>query len=58
VLMPFSTMKKTTKKLTLHRLTIANLTAPVLEHVVGGTDPNAPIAFQSVKVTTKVEPCQ
>jgi hypothetical protein len=56
--MPFSTMKKTTKKLTLHRLTIANLTAPVLEHVVGGTDPNAPIAFQSVKVTTKVEPCQ
>jgi hypothetical protein len=63
-----SGMKKTTKKLTLHRETIANLTSPVLEHIVGGGGilyfdhnvalPHSPVAVQSVKVTTKMEPCQ
>jgi hypothetical protein len=55
-------MKKTTKKLTLHRTTIANLTAPALEHIFGGANapltPECPIAVHSVKITTKVEPCQ
>jgi hypothetical protein len=45
-------MKKTTKKLQLHRLTITNLTASALEHVIGGA------SIQSVKVDTKIEPCQ
>lgn len=48
-------MKKTTKKLQLHHVTIANLTASALKHVIGG---DVRASIQSVKVDTKVEPCQ
>lgn len=48
-------MKK--KKLQLHRSTIAILTAPALEQAVGG-DQILFLAIQSVKVTTRIEPCQ
>lgn len=48
-------MKKT-RKLVLHRTTIAILTAPELENVVGGElNAGGP---QSVRVNTKIEPCQ
>jgi len=47
-------MKKN-RKLVLHRTTIAILTAPELDNVVGGATAGGP---QSVRVTTKIEPCQ
>lgn len=50
-------MKK--HKLKLHRMTIAHLTQALLTVRGGNGDTDAnPQAVHSVKVTTKIEPCQ
>jgi hypothetical protein len=52
-------MKKTNKKLQLHRTTIANLTAPELRNVRGAVGTiSLGASVQSIKVDTVVEPCQ
>jgi hypothetical protein len=48
----------TKKKLLLHRETLRSLTAPALAQVVGGAAPSANAGVQSIRVDTKVEPCQ
>jgi hypothetical protein len=48
-------MKKT---LQLHRSTIRTLTAPALAQVVGGAENTQDAGMQSIKVDTKIEPCQ
>ena len=47
------------KKLQLHRVTLRLLTMPVLAEVVGGAGgPSLNAGMQSIKVDTKIEPCQ
>jgi hypothetical protein len=48
----------TKKKLQLHRETLRILTAPTLSQVVGGAEASANAGVQSIRVDTKVEPCQ
>ena len=48
----------TKKKLLLHRETLRILTAPALARVVGGAEPSLNAGVQSIRVDTKVEPCQ
>jgi hypothetical protein len=48
-------MKKT---LQLHRTTLRILTAPALAQVVGGAEHTQNAGMQSIKVDTKIEPCQ
>jgi hypothetical protein len=46
------------KKLKLHLTTIAHLTAPDLSRAIGGVSGNEGAGIQSVKIDTRVEPCQ
>jgi hypothetical protein len=48
----------TKNKLRLHRVTLLILSAPALAQVVGGVAPALYAGVQSVKVDTKIEPCQ
>ena len=48
----------TKKKLQLHRETLRILTAPTLAQVVGGAEASTNAGVQSIRVDTKVEPCQ
>ena len=46
------------KKLLLHHDTHRILTAPALTQVVSGAEPSLNAGVQSIRVDTKVEPCQ
>ena len=48
----------TKKQLQLHRDTLRILTAPALARAVGGAEPSLNAGVQSIRVDTKVEPCQ
>lgn len=48
----------TKKKLRLHRVTLLILSTPALAQAVSGVAPALDAGVQSVKVDTKIEPCQ